>query len=168
MTLIVQQLVNGVMVGCVYVMVAVAFTLTIGILNFLNFHDPDPVHDRRDGRVGDDVDGLCVQPADAAALAAGASCVGIVVAILVSLVIERFTFRYMKTKYGDATEHAIPLVSSLGFVLILQNLVQIAVGRRHASLHRADGQSRREVRRHFPAPVEYRRARRSSRSWCSG
>ena len=35
--LILQQLVNGLMLGGVYVMVAVAFTLIIGMLNFLNF-----------------------------------------------------------------------------------------------------------------------------------
>ena len=38
--LIIQQLVNGLMLGGVYVMVAVAFTLIIGMLNFLNFTIP--------------------------------------------------------------------------------------------------------------------------------
>ena len=37
---------------------------------------------------------------------------GIIVALavtaVVSLIIERFTYRYMKAKYGDATEHALP------------------------------------------------------------
>ena len=46
-----------------------------------------------------------------------------VAAALLSLVIERFTYRYMKAKYGDATEHAIPLVSSLGFLIIFEHLV---------------------------------------------
>ena len=35
-----QQLVNGVMLGAVYVLVAVAFTLSWGLLNFLNFSIP--------------------------------------------------------------------------------------------------------------------------------
>ena len=43
--------------------------------------------------------------------------VALVIIALVSLVIERFTYRYMKAKYGDATEHALPLVSSLGFLI---------------------------------------------------
>ncbi len=38
--LITQQLLSGLMLGGVYVMVAVAFTLTIGMLNFLNFTIP--------------------------------------------------------------------------------------------------------------------------------
>ena len=38
--LLLQQIINGLMLGGVYVMVAVAFTLTIGMLNFLNFTIP--------------------------------------------------------------------------------------------------------------------------------
>ncbi len=38
--LIVQQIINGLMVGGIYVLVAVSFTLTIGVLNFLNFSIP--------------------------------------------------------------------------------------------------------------------------------
>ena len=73
MTLLVQQLVNGVMVGCVYVMVAVAFTLTIGILNFLNFTIPTLVHAGGGGGLGNAMSsGLRVQPSCAAAVAPGA------------------------------------------------------------------------------------------------
>src|SRR5213596_996975 len=35
-----QQLVNGLMLGSVYALIAVAFTLAIGVLNFLNFSIP--------------------------------------------------------------------------------------------------------------------------------
>ena len=49
--------------------------------------------------------------------------VALVVVSLLSLVIERFTYRYMKAKYGDATEHALPLVSSLGFLIIFEHFV---------------------------------------------
>ena len=35
-----QQLVNGLMLGSIYISVAMTFTLTIGILNFLNFTIP--------------------------------------------------------------------------------------------------------------------------------
>ena len=40
MEVLLQQIVNGLMLGGVYVMVAVAFTLVIGMLNFLNFTIP--------------------------------------------------------------------------------------------------------------------------------
>lgn len=125
--LLIQQFVNSVMLGSVYVTVAVAFTLTIGILNFLNFTIPTLF--MLAGMIGwalaywgvpFGITGPLPWPM-ALALGVGA-------AILASLIVERFTFRYLKTKYGDSTEHAIPLVSSLGFLLVLENLVRIGYG----------------------------------------
>ena len=112
--LILQQIINGLMLGSVYVMVAVAFTLTIGMLNFLNFTIPALF--------------MVAAMITWAATAAGfhwiiAACFGMIVAIIASLIIERFTYRYMKAKYGDATEHALPLVSSLGFLIIFEHVV---------------------------------------------
>ena len=37
---ILRQVVSGLMLGAIYMIVAVAFTLTIGVLNFLNFTIP--------------------------------------------------------------------------------------------------------------------------------
>ncbi|MEO4041552.1 branched-chain amino acid ABC transporter permease [Hoeflea sp. CAU 1731] len=125
--LLAQQLVNSIMLGSVYVTVAVAFTLTIGILNFLNFTIPTLF--MLAGMMGWALSyyglpfGLSGPMPWPLALA-----VGVVLAILASLLVERFTFRYLKTRYGDSTEHAIPLVSSLGFLLILENLVRIGYG----------------------------------------
>jgi branched-chain amino acid transport system permease protein len=125
--LLMQQLVNSLMLGSVYVTVAVAFTLTIGILNFLNFTIPTLF--MLAAMLGWALAywgipfGLSGPMAWPLALV-----VGVLVAIVVSLIIERFTFRYLKTKYGDSTEHAIPLVSSLGFLLVLENLVRLGYG----------------------------------------
>ncbi len=125
--LLIQQLVNSIMLGSVYVTVAVAFTLTIGILNFLNFTIPTLFM----------LAGMMGWALSYYGLPFGwsgpmpwplALAVGVVLAILASLLVERFTFRYLKTRYGDSTEHAIPLVSSLGFLLILENLVRIGYG----------------------------------------
>lgn len=117
------------MLGGVYVMVAVAFTLIIGMLNFLNFTIPALFmfaavlmwatmtghlpfgNELILGIFGEDFRWI-----------AGV-IIALVVTALVSLVIERFTYRYMKAKYGDATEHALPLVSSLGFLIIFEHLV---------------------------------------------
>lgn len=116
-----QQLVNGLMLGGILAFVAVAFTLTIGMLNFLNFTIPALFM----------VAALVTWAVSVAgAHFAGfglhwinAALVGILVVVVCSLVIERFTYRYMKAKYGDATEHALPLVSSLGFLIVLEHLV---------------------------------------------
>ena len=125
--LIVQQILNGLMLGSIYVGVAVAFTLTIGILNFLNF--TIPVLFMLAGMVGWSLSfyglpfGLSGPLGWLPSLA-----IGILAAIAASLLVERFTYRYFKAKHGDATEHAIPLVSSLGFLLIFEYMILIAHG----------------------------------------
>ena len=125
--LLIQQFVNSIMLGRVYVTVAVAFTLTIGVLNFLNFTIPTLF--MLAGMVGwalaywgipFGLSGPLPWPI--------ALVLGVLVTIAASLLVERFTFRYLKTRYGDSTEHAIPLVSSLGFLLVLENLVRIGYG----------------------------------------
>lgn len=125
--LLIQQFVNSVMLGSVYVTVAVAFTLTIGILNFLNFTIPTLF--MLAGMIGWALAYWGIPFGLSGPLPWPLALVGgIVIAIAASLVVERFTFRYLKTKYGDSTEHAIPLVSSLGFLLVLENLVRIGYG----------------------------------------
>lgn len=125
--LLLQQVVNSVMLGSVYVTVAVAFTLTIGVLNFLNFTIPTLF--MLAGMMGwafatrgipFGLSGPLAWPL--------ALMLGIVVATAASLLFERLTFRYLKTRYGDSTEHAIPLVSSLGFLLVFENLVRLSYG----------------------------------------
>jgi branched-chain amino acid transport system permease protein len=117
----VQQLINGLMLGGILAFVAVAFTLTIGMLNFLNFTIPAlfmlaAMVTWALSTAGQHIFGFGLHWA----LAAG---IGALVAVAASLIIERFTYRYMKAKYGDATEHALPLVSSLGFLIVFEHLV---------------------------------------------
>jgi branched-chain amino acid transport system permease protein len=117
--LVTQQIINGVMLGGIYALVAVAFTLTIGVLNFLNFTIP----------VLFMLAGMCAWALTTYGVhwAAAAAC-GILVSVAVALLVERVTYRYLKTRYGDATEHALPLVSSLGFLILFENLVLVAWG----------------------------------------
>jgi branched-chain amino acid transport system permease protein len=123
---IARQVVSGLMLGAIYMTVAVAFTLTIGVLNFLNFTIPTLFM-----LTGMVAWGLVSRGylgfAGGWAWLAGLTA-GVAVAVAASLLVERFTFRYMKMKHGDATEHAIPLVSSLGFLLIFENLVLLSMG----------------------------------------
>jgi len=125
--LIVQQVFNGLMLGGVYVAVAVAFTLTIGVLNFLNF--TIPVLFMLAGMIGWAVSFYGLPFGLTGPLGWLPSLgVGILAAVIASLIVERFTYRYFKAKHGDATEHAIPLVSSLGFLLIFEYVILIAHG----------------------------------------
>jgi len=106
---------------------AVAFTLMIGVLNFLNFTIPALFM----------LTGMIAWAAMTQSLPfqlgaplgwLPALVIGIVVAVIASLLVERLSYRYLKARYGDASEHAIPIVSSLGFLLIFENLVRIQFG----------------------------------------
>ena len=125
-TVIARQVVSGLLLGAIYMTVAVAFTLTIGVLNFLNFTIPTLFM-----LTGMTAWGLMSQGRLAFAGTGAwlvALLIGIAVAVVASLIVERFTYRYLKMKHGDATEHAIPLVSSLGFLIVFENIVLIALG----------------------------------------
>jgi branched-chain amino acid transport system permease protein len=117
---ILQQLINGLMLGGILAFVAVGFTLTIGMLNFLNFTIPALFM----------LSAVMLWALSGTGHVLGfglnwlvAAGLGIAVAVAASLLVERFTYRFMKAKYGDATEHALPLVSSLGFLLVFEHLV---------------------------------------------
>lgn len=123
---IARQTVSGLLLGAIYMTVAVAFTLTIGVLNFLNFTIPTLF--MLTGMVA-----WAVLSRGYLSFAGGwawfvALLIGVAVTVAASLLVERFTFRYLRMRHGDATEHAIPLVSSLGFLLIFENLVLIPLG----------------------------------------
>ncbi|MEC9432058.1 MAG: branched-chain amino acid ABC transporter permease [Pseudomonadota bacterium] len=60
----------------------------------------------------------------------GSVYVTVAAAIAASLAVVRFTFRDLRARHGDSTAHAIPLVSSLGFLLVLESLVRIGRGLR--------------------------------------
>jgi len=121
-----QQIVNGLMLGGILAFVAVAFTLTIGMLNFLNFTIPALFM----------VAGMVTWALSSAGPHFGgfgwhwvpAALAGIAAAVLASLLIERVTYRYMKARFGDATEHALPLVSSLGFLIVFEHLAMTLWG----------------------------------------
>jgi branched-chain amino acid transport system permease protein len=103
-----QQVVNAVMLGSVYAMVAVALTLSIGVLNFLNFSIPGLF------MVGGMAVWAFVHAGVPLPLAATAT---LLVAAIASLVVERFTWRWMRT-----ASPFVPLVSSMAFLLLFENL----------------------------------------------
>ncbi|MGH8705133.1 MAG: branched-chain amino acid ABC transporter permease [Burkholderiales bacterium] len=109
-----QQIVNGLMLGSVYALVAVAFTLAIGVLNFLNFSIPGLF------MVGGMLTWFLLKaaiPWPIAALLAVAS------GGLLSLLVERFTYRLM-----SRSEHFVPLVTSMAFLILFENLALIVWG----------------------------------------
>lgn len=109
-----QQIVNGLMLGCIYAMVAVALTLSIGILRFLNFSIPGLF------MIGAMAVWALVRNAIPWPLAAGAA---LLIAAAASLVVELFTWRRMRM-----VEHFIPLVSSMAFLILFEHLAVAAWG----------------------------------------
>jgi branched-chain amino acid transport system permease protein len=102
------------MLGSIYAMVGVALTLCIGVLRFLNFSIPGLF------MIGGMMTwallriGLPWPITIAGALITGA---------ILSLVIERFTWRWMRK-----AEHFVPLVSSMAFLLLFEHLAVIYWG----------------------------------------
>jgi branched-chain amino acid transport system permease protein len=103
-----QQIVNGLMLGSIYAMVAVALTLSIGVLKFLNFSIPGLF------MIGGMATWALVRQGVPWPLAAG---IALIVGAAASLVVERFTWRWMRTA-GEF----VPLVSSMAFLVLFENL----------------------------------------------
>jgi branched-chain amino acid transport system permease protein len=115
-----QQIINGLMLGSVYAMVAVALTLGIGVLNFLNFSIPGLF------MIGGMVSWALSQagvPWPLAILAA----LGIAGAL--SLIVERFTWRWLR-----GAEPFVPLVSSMAFLILFEHLAVVIWGSEMRSL----------------------------------
>ncbi|HEY7664948.1 MAG TPA: branched-chain amino acid ABC transporter permease [Xanthobacteraceae bacterium] len=109
-----QQVVNGVMLGSVYAMVAVALTLSIGVLKFLNFSIPGLF------MIGGMATWALVRAGLPWPLAAAAA---LVVGAATSLVVERATWRRMRMAH-----EFVPLVSSMAFLILFENLAVIRWG----------------------------------------
>src|SRR5262245_32900811 len=103
-----QQLINGLMLGSVYAMVGVALTLSIGVLRFLNFSIPGLV------MLGGMITWALVRQGMPWPLAA---LVALIAGAAVSLVVERVTWRWMR-----AADESVPLVSSMAFLILFENL----------------------------------------------
>jgi branched-chain amino acid transport system permease protein len=122
-----QQIVNGLMLGSIYAMVGVALTLSIGILRFLNFSIPGLF------MIGGMATWALVEKGIAWPLAGlGAICIGAAAA----LVVERFTWRWMQ-----GAEPFVPLVSSMAFLILFENLAVAYWGSDLRSLPRLFGSS---------------------------
>jgi branched-chain amino acid transport system permease protein len=109
-----QQIINGVMLGSVYAMVAVALTLSIGVLNFLNFSIPGLFM----------IGGMAFWALTQVGLHwlfAIMGAVAIVAAL--SLIVERFTWRWLR-----GAEHFVPLVSSMAFLILFDHLAVVIWG----------------------------------------
>jgi branched-chain amino acid transport system permease protein len=106
--LIGQQIINGVTLGSVYAMVAVALTLSIGVLNFLNFSIPGLFM----------IGGMICWALLAMGLPWPVAIAGaLMVAVFASSLVELFTWRWMRK-----APPFVPLVSSMAFLLLFEHI----------------------------------------------
>lgn len=112
--MIAQQLVNGVMLGAIYMLVAVSFTLAVGILNFLNFSIPGLF------MIGGMVSWALLAQGWHWSIAIGAA---LLAAAFVALLVERLSYRPSRN-----SDPEVPLASALGFLILLENLFVIRFG----------------------------------------
>jgi branched-chain amino acid transport system permease protein len=96
------------MLGSIYATVAVALTLSIGVLKFLNFSIPGLF------MIGGMVTWALVRNGFAWPLAAG---VALAMGAAAALVVERLTWRWMRM-----ADEFVPLVSSMAFLILFENL----------------------------------------------
>jgi branched-chain amino acid transport system permease protein len=109
-----QQLVNGLMLGSVYAMVAVALTFSIGVLNFLNFSIPGLF------MIGGMVFWTLIHNGVSWPLSALGA---LAMAAAISLLVERFTWRWLQ-----GADHFVPLVSSMAFLILFEHVATVIWG----------------------------------------
>lgn len=105
--MIAQQISNGLALGSIYAMIAVALTLSIGVINFLNFSIP----------------GIFMVSAFVVwgtMQLTGSWLLAFLFALLVggclALLVERFTWSWLKN-----ADPFVPLVSSMAFLMLFEN-----------------------------------------------
>lgn len=110
-----QQTINGLMLGSIYVLVGVAFTMTIGVLNFLNFSIPAIF------MLGGMTSWALISLGGLPWFAGVA--LGLLAGGLASFMVERFTYRWLRSSHPD-----VPLISSVGFLVLFEHLVILYMG----------------------------------------
>ena len=113
------------MLGSVYAMVGVALTLSIGVLKFLNFSIPGLF------MIGGMATWALVNAGLPWPLAAA---LAVVCSAFASLIVERFTWRWMR-----GAEPFVPLVSSMAFLILFEHLAVVYWGSDLRSLPRLFG-----------------------------
>jgi branched-chain amino acid transport system permease protein len=121
----IQQLINGLVLGSIYGLIAIGYTMVYGIIGMINFAHGDIYM----------VSAYLVAIFIAALLALGVASIplillltlGITMAItaLYGWVIERIAYRPLR-----GSDRLAPLISAIGMSLVLQNYVQVSQGAR--------------------------------------
>jgi len=112
--LLLQQLVNGLVSGCVYALVALGYTMIFGILGIVNFAQGEIY------MFGAFTSVIALAATGSIWLASAA---GIAVACVLGILLERIAFRPLR-----GTHPLIPLISAIGASIFLSSLARLLFG----------------------------------------
>ncbi|NNM52200.1 MAG: branched-chain amino acid ABC transporter permease [Pseudomonadales bacterium] len=123
MNIFVQELVNGLVLGCVYALIALGYTMVYGIVGLINFAHGEVV------MVGALTGIACLQvllaQGEAPWMAVSlATAVAIIACMLLGWLIERIAYRPLRR-----APRLAPLISAIGVSMVLQNLAMLIWGR---------------------------------------
>ncbi|WP_295453025.1 branched-chain amino acid ABC transporter permease [uncultured Thiodictyon sp.] len=127
MDVLLQQLVNGLILGSLYALVALGYTMVYGILELINFAHGEIV--MLGALVSVSVLGVLVAmgvPVPLALLLALAAAV--LVCVATGVLVERIAYRPLRN-----APRLAPLITAIGVSIVLQNLAMILWGRQYLS-----------------------------------
>jgi len=122
MDILLQQIINGLVLGSMYALIALGYTMVYGIINLINFAHGE-VHD---GGRADQLDhhrpdaGFACRAARAVSILLLALVIACVVAAALNFVIEKVAYRPLRNSPKLA-----PLITAIGMSILLQTLAMI-------------------------------------------
>src|SRR5262245_6267276 len=125
----IQQLINGLVLGSIYALVALGYTMVYGILGLINFAHGEVV--MIGAMVALTVIQLLVTNGVALpgpAIAAAGLLVAIIVCMSLGYAVERIAYRPLR-----GSPRLTPLITAIGVSIVLQNLAMIIWGRQYHS-----------------------------------
>ncbi len=132
MDIFVQQLINGLVLGSIYALVALGYTMVYGILELINFAHGEVT--MMGAMIALAVIGLLLQVAPDASgvlIVLGGVLVAIPACMLLGLTIERVAYRPLRN-----APRLAPLITAIGVSIVLQNVAMIIWGRQYISFPR--------------------------------
>ena len=141
MDIFVQQLINGLVLGSVYALVALGYTMVYGILELINFAHGEVTM----------IGAMVALSVISALVGSGVELPGVVIALLgllaaipacmaLGFTIERLAYRPLRN-----APRLAPLITAIGVSIVLQNLAMLIWGRQYISFPPILPQGRHQV-----------------------
>ena len=141
MDIFVQQLINGLVLGSIYALVALGYTMVYGILELINFAHGEVT--MMGAMVALTVIGFLMGTAPdlpGLVIVLGGVLMAIPVCMLLGFSIERLAYRPLRR-----APRLAPLITAIGLSIVLQNVAMLIWGRQYISFPRLLPEGRHEI-----------------------